>query len=335
LDGLLVVDVLSVKIHPKLVLQQLLPKTCDILCTHPMFGPESGKDGWAGLPFVYEVVRATHTKPWRINSFLNLFASEGCRMVSMTCAAHDECAAGSQFITHFTGRVLSRLRLQSTPINTKGYETLLQLCRNTVDDSFDLFFALYKENPNSVGALAQFTAAVEELSLELRAGELAGGAYRASSAVDRALSPLANRTHGSPTVRLHALTIALKAEGKDIAALNVGEPDWAADPAVRAAAQAAIADGRFPYDGVQGSLAVRQAICRYAAAYAPTNTRNLGGIPGIVPRAHAHSLTRMLTQLVADTQRPHKLLAPVAALHVAASWQTHDSFLPPNSFDCL
>ena len=35
----------------------LLPENCDIVCTHPMFGPESGKYGWQGLPFLYEKVR--------------------------------------------------------------------------------------------------------------------------------------------------------------------------------------------------------------------------------------------------------------------------------------
>ena len=34
-----------------------LPEDCDVLCTHPMFGPESGKFGWQGLPFLYEKVR--------------------------------------------------------------------------------------------------------------------------------------------------------------------------------------------------------------------------------------------------------------------------------------
>ena len=29
----------------------------DLLCTHPMFGPDSGKISWSGLPFVYESVR--------------------------------------------------------------------------------------------------------------------------------------------------------------------------------------------------------------------------------------------------------------------------------------
>lgn len=42
LRGKLIVDVLSVKNHPKQVMLETLPGDCDILCTHPMFGPESG-----------------------------------------------------------------------------------------------------------------------------------------------------------------------------------------------------------------------------------------------------------------------------------------------------
>ena len=38
---------------------KLLPENCDIICTHPMFGPESGKNGWQGLTFLYERVRVT------------------------------------------------------------------------------------------------------------------------------------------------------------------------------------------------------------------------------------------------------------------------------------
>jgi prephenate dehydrogenase len=44
--GPLVVDVLSVKEHARQVMLDVLPPECDILCSHPMFGPDSGKDGW-------------------------------------------------------------------------------------------------------------------------------------------------------------------------------------------------------------------------------------------------------------------------------------------------
>ena len=60
--GKLVVDVLSVKLHAKSTMLNILPEECDILCTHPMFGPESGKYGWQGLPFLYDKIRITDTE---------------------------------------------------------------------------------------------------------------------------------------------------------------------------------------------------------------------------------------------------------------------------------
>ena len=53
----LIVDVASVKEHPRNILLEHLPEECDILCSHPMFGPDSAKYGWQGQTFVYEKTR--------------------------------------------------------------------------------------------------------------------------------------------------------------------------------------------------------------------------------------------------------------------------------------
>ena len=84
-------------------------------------------------------------------------------MVEMTCAEHDRHAAGSQFITHTIGRVLAQLNLQSTPINTKGYETLLQLTENTVSDSFDLYYGLFMYNVNATEQMDKLDRAFEKV----------------------------------------------------------------------------------------------------------------------------------------------------------------------------
>ena len=110
-----------------------LPR-CDLLCTHPMFGPDSGKISWAGLPFVYENVKIMDIE--RANKFINFFSDKGCAMLELSCEKHDEYAASSQFITHLTGRVLSKMNLTSTPINTNGFNMLLGLIENTESDSF-------------------------------------------------------------------------------------------------------------------------------------------------------------------------------------------------------
>ncbi|KAG2332170.1 hypothetical protein Bca52824_003350 [Brassica carinata] len=60
----LFVDVLSVKDFAKTLLLQYVPDDFDILCTHPMFGPQSASSNhgsWRGLRFVYDKVRIGET----------------------------------------------------------------------------------------------------------------------------------------------------------------------------------------------------------------------------------------------------------------------------------
>lgn len=165
----LFVDVLSVKEFPRSLFLQILPRDFDILCTHPMFGPESGKNGWAGLPFVYDKVRIgkTESRIRRCEAFLDVFRREGCRVEEMTCAEHDRYAAGSQFITHFVGRILEKLDLEDTPINTKGYESLLTLVDNTAKDSFELFYGLFLYNKNAMQQLERLDLAFEFVKQQL------------------------------------------------------------------------------------------------------------------------------------------------------------------------
>lgn len=157
------------KEFPRNLFLEILPDEFDILCTHPMFGPESGKNGWAGLPFVFDKVRIgdDEYRTARCSKFLDIFAREGCRMVEMTCAEHDKYAAGSQFITHTMGRVLERFGLESTEINTKGYETLLNLVENTAGDSFDLYYGLFVYNKNAMEQLERLDMAFESIKKEI------------------------------------------------------------------------------------------------------------------------------------------------------------------------
>lgn len=140
----LFVDVLSVKEHPRDILLKVLPEELDVLCTHPMFGPESGKNGWKDLAFMYERVRIKDEA--RCSSFLRIFETEGCRMLEMSCEEHDMIAARSQFLTHTIGRILSEMEVKPTSMSTKGFETLINLKESTMNDSSDLFSGLFVHN---------------------------------------------------------------------------------------------------------------------------------------------------------------------------------------------
>ncbi|XP_068665731.1 arogenate dehydrogenase 2, chloroplastic-like [Aristolochia californica] len=162
-------EVLSVKQFPRNLFLEVLPPGFGIVCTHPMFGPESGKNGWTALPFVFDKVRITENsvQEQKCRQFLSIFEQEGCRMVEMSCEEHDRHAAGSQFMTHTIGRILSHLNLESTPINTKGYETLLQLTENTVSDSFDLYYGLFMYNVNATEQIENLDRAFETVKQKL------------------------------------------------------------------------------------------------------------------------------------------------------------------------
>ena len=164
LKNKLIIDVLSVKGFAKKKLLDL-NIDCDILCTHPMFGPDSGKDNWLNLNFVYEKVKRTNIT--RCNNFLSFFEKKGCRMKEISCEEHDKYSANSQFITHLTGRILANLNIKSTPINTSGFNNLLDLVKNTTNDSFDLFEGLYINNLNSIETLKNFKSSLEDIIIKL------------------------------------------------------------------------------------------------------------------------------------------------------------------------
>jgi hypothetical protein len=77
---------------------------------------------------------------------LQFFEGEGCRMVEMACEDHDRIAASTQFMTHTVGRVLGSMGLSPTPIDTRGFQSLLNLVDNTTNDSFDLYYGLFMYN---------------------------------------------------------------------------------------------------------------------------------------------------------------------------------------------
>ena len=93
-------------------------------------------------------------------------------MIPMSCKQHDNYAARSQFITHLMGRILGKQGLKPTPIDTKGFQSVLRLIESTTADSFDLFYGLYKYNYNSQATIKNLRSAMEEVVLQLKSLEM-------------------------------------------------------------------------------------------------------------------------------------------------------------------
>ncbi|MBI9108244.1 MAG: prephenate dehydrogenase/arogenate dehydrogenase family protein [Spirochaetales bacterium] len=141
-----VIDTCSVKVAPAKLMENLLPKSCGIIATHPMFGPDSGKNGVEGLPIVFSPIR---DKGGCFKFWHDVFAEMKLDIHQMTPDEHDSEAAFTQGVTHFIGRVLNELELKNSPIATLGYQKLQEIVEQTCNDPLQLFLDLQKFNPHT------------------------------------------------------------------------------------------------------------------------------------------------------------------------------------------
>ena len=179
LSGKLVVEVCPLSAHPKKVLLNHLGGDADILSTHPMFGPSdrSGtieddahlKYSWDGQPMVYDMVRVSDVR--RADSFLPIFERARCQMVAMTAEEHDELTADAEFVTHLTGRILDRHMLPATPVSSREYAALCDVAEMTSGDTLDMFYGLYKYNPNAKEAMAKMRENLARIERQLAGKE--------------------------------------------------------------------------------------------------------------------------------------------------------------------
>jgi prephenate dehydrogenase len=128
--GALLVDVCSVKEKPAELMRKI--PDVELLGTHPLFGPESGKSGIRGLKIVLCPIRIGKNRFARIKSFLK---SIGLKTIVATPRNHDEQIV-LQPITHFIARALKGISGQFT---TKSSELLLGAVNLVKNDSDVLF----------------------------------------------------------------------------------------------------------------------------------------------------------------------------------------------------
>ncbi len=144
-DGCTVLDTCSVKVYPARLMESILPERISCIATHPMFGPDSGRNGIEGLPIVYAPLRCPDAAAsfW-YSAFSDLFKMN---VIEMSPEEHDREAAFTQGITHFIGRVLGELSLLPSEIGTAGYKSLLEIVEQTCNDPMQLFYDLQRYNP--------------------------------------------------------------------------------------------------------------------------------------------------------------------------------------------
>lgn len=144
-DHHILIDVLSVKMYPAKIFKKYLANTkTQALLTHPMFGPDSSKNGFEGLPIILDRF-TTDIKTYQF--WKEYFKNKKLSVIEMSPKKHDKLTANSQGLTHFTGRILEHFHFNKTLIDSLGTKKLLEVKDQTCNDTWQLFMDLQHFNP--------------------------------------------------------------------------------------------------------------------------------------------------------------------------------------------
>ncbi len=161
--GSLIIDVSSVKVTPIQLMKKYLPKEVEIIGTHPLFGPQSGKKGVEGLNCV---LCHENTKS---SSRVRYFLEETLRLniLERSAETHDKQMAYVQALTHFVGRAVNEMDIPDVDQKTDAYQYLLNIKRNLGKDSWDLFKTIEEQNPFAKQVREHFLKELEKLHSQL------------------------------------------------------------------------------------------------------------------------------------------------------------------------
>lgn len=159
--GALVLDVCSVKVEPIALMLRLLPPSCRIIGLHPLFGPQSGRDGIEGLPVAFCPARTDEPTAEKVRDFL--LSMLRLRVIGTTPDEHDRQMAYVQALTHFVSRAVGSMDLPVTPLATRAYERFLDMKADLQNDSLDLFLTIERHNPYAAAARRELTQAMAAL----------------------------------------------------------------------------------------------------------------------------------------------------------------------------
>ncbi|MBI2085747.1 prephenate dehydrogenase/arogenate dehydrogenase family protein [Candidatus Daviesbacteria bacterium] len=144
-DHHLLIDVLSVKMYPAKIFKKYLANTkTQALLTHPMFGPDSSKNSFEGLPIILDKFM---TSNGTYQFWKEYFKNKKLQVIELSAKKHDKMAASSQGLTHFVGRLLNTYGIKKTPIDSLGTKKLLEVVEQTCNDTWQLFTDLQHFNP--------------------------------------------------------------------------------------------------------------------------------------------------------------------------------------------
>lgn len=163
--GCLVVDVCAVKSTPIRWMKECLPADVGILGTHPLFGPDSARQGLRGKTIVLCPVRISSQHLGRVLTELHRL---GIETAFMAPSEHDRFMAETILLTQYIGRLVDRSGARRWHSVTAHYGQLLSIVDTVRHDTTELFSDMVHFNPNGRALIAALHKAARSLRRDLR-----------------------------------------------------------------------------------------------------------------------------------------------------------------------
>ena len=163
-QGALVIDVGSVKFLPAAMMKAGLPAHTQILCTHPLFGPQSAKGGLDGLKIVLCPVRFRHQR-----ATVRFLRKLGLEVITASPEDHDRELAVAQGLTHLIAQVLMKMEPLPSRMTTRSFDLLMNAVNMVRDDADEVLHAIEHDNPFAAGVRERFFYLAHEMKLRFEA----------------------------------------------------------------------------------------------------------------------------------------------------------------------
>ena len=158
----IVADVCSIKENPVKVMKEIVPKDCECIGTHPLFGPDSVKNGLENKKIVLCPVR---TK--KLIEIKNFLSKLGLTVIISTPEEHDKQMARSLGLIHLLGRSLDKIGVSNVEMTTPTHEMFIELVKIVNNDSEQLFLDMQHYNRFSQGIRKKLLKELTKIDGEL------------------------------------------------------------------------------------------------------------------------------------------------------------------------
>jgi len=135
---------------------------------HPLFGPESGRNGIKGRKIAVCPVRGSAVAQ-RIAAFLR--RALGLKVFVTSPEEHDWEAAVVQGVTHLIAKVLVQMEPLPTLLTTASFDHLMQATEMVRYDAPSVYMAIERDNPFASAVRERFLALAVEARADLEEHE--------------------------------------------------------------------------------------------------------------------------------------------------------------------